>query len=301
MASHSQPLAESGSQSGFLTNVAKKHPIVLFFVLTYVVGWAMVTPRVLSWLGLLSFNVPDWWVAASFYAPCVAAFWMQWLTERNLRVCRLYESGRKLVLGIVVGAFLVLVCNAVVPALLAEKDPVHTLSWRVFLSLASYHFYYSQFLTPIGEEIGWRGYALPRLQARFGPVWASLLKGFGWASFVLPALGAIQMWPFAAILMYVIGLISLSVEMTFAANLSGFSIIVAVVMNSLASAQSGYLSRGLIAHAQPRAHWEGVVGLQPVGSGFSCFSDAGQTWGASSERCVIRNRPTRRRKTSSLA
>jgi len=95
---------------------------------------------------------------------------MQWLTERNLRVCRLYESGFRLVLGVAVGALLVLVCNAVIPALLAEKDPVHTLSWRVFFSLASYHFYYSEFLTPIGEEIGWRGCA----SKAAGPRWPGL-------------------------------------------------------------------------------------------------------------------------------
>ena len=29
-------------------------------------------------------------------------------------------------------------------------------------------------------------------------------------------------------------------------------------MNTLAAARTGYLSRGLIAHAQPRAHWEWV-------------------------------------------
>lgn len=176
--------------------------------------------------------------------------------ERNLRVCRLYKSVFRLVLGLVVGAFLVLVCDTAIPAFLAEKDPLHTLSWRVFLSLASYHFYYSEFLTPIGEEIGWRGYALPRLQACVGPVWASVLIGLAWAGFMLPALGLVQMYGAAVILMYAIGLVSLSVEMTFAANLSGFSIIVAIVMHALASTQSGYLSRGFIAHAQPRAHWE---------------------------------------------
>jgi hypothetical protein len=136
-----------GPKDGFLTSLAKKHPNLLFFILAYTLGWGMVTPRVLSWLGILSFNVPDWWVAASFYAPCVAGFWMQWLTKRNLRVCRLYESLRTLALGIAVGAFLVLICNTVIPALFAEHVPIHTLSWKVFFSFASYRLYYSDFLT----------------------------------------------------------------------------------------------------------------------------------------------------------
>lgn len=32
----------------------------------------------------------------------------------------------------------------------------------------------------IGEELGWRGYALPRLMEQVGPVWASLVIGIAW-------------------------------------------------------------------------------------------------------------------------
>jgi membrane protease YdiL (CAAX protease family) len=34
---------------------------------------------------------------------------------------------------------------------------------------------------PLGEEFGWRGFAYPRLVARFGAVRGALLLGLGWA------------------------------------------------------------------------------------------------------------------------
>ncbi|MDX6368236.1 MAG: protease family protein [Nocardioidaceae bacterium] len=39
---------------------------------------------------------------------------------------------------------------------------------------------------PLGEELGWRGYALPRLAERFGPATGSLVLGPIWASWHLP-------------------------------------------------------------------------------------------------------------------
>ncbi len=40
---------------------------------------------------------------------------------------------------------------------------------------------------PVGEEFGWRGFALPRLLQRFNPIVASLILGLIWGVWHLPA------------------------------------------------------------------------------------------------------------------
>jgi membrane protease YdiL (CAAX protease family) len=56
-------------------------------------------------------------------------------------------------------------------------------------------------LTNLGEEIGWRGYALPRLQARHNSLTASLILGLGWAAFHWVAMlqNPAQPWAFLSI------------------------------------------------------------------------------------------------------
>jgi len=43
-------------------------------------------------------------------------------------------------------------------------------------------------VAPLGEEYGWRGYALPRLQTKLSPLSASLIIGVVWALWHLPTL-----------------------------------------------------------------------------------------------------------------
>jgi membrane protease YdiL (CAAX protease family) len=88
----------------------------------------------------------------------------------------------------------------------------------------------SLLLGPMGEEFGWRGLALPLLQRRFAPFWASLILGVVWAVWHAPAFlmsGTPQSaWSFGP---FFLGLIAITVIMTPLFNASRGSLLIAIL------------------------------------------------------------------------
>src|SRR5512133_30922 len=88
------------------------------------------------------------------------------------------------------------------------------------------------FIGPVGEEFGWRGLALPLLQRRFAPLWASLILGAVWGLWHLPAFllsgtpqSAWSMGPYA------LGVLSLGVIVTPMFNAAKGSILIPILFH----------------------------------------------------------------------
>jgi membrane protease YdiL (CAAX protease family) len=91
---------------------------------------------------------------------------------------------------------------------------------------------------PVGEEFGWRGYALPKLQNKYGPLIASLMIGTIWGIWHLPSFFAPQgvVGAIAAavgmifIIPYTLGTIANSIFMTWLYNKSKASALIAGIV-----------------------------------------------------------------------
>lgn len=98
------------------------------------------------------------------------------------------------------------------------------------------------FSTPVqaGEEIGWRGYALPRLASRIGLNGASILLGLVWAAWHLP-LFYITGSPNAgqSFLVYVLGVTALSVPMAWLYARTGGSLLLVMLMHAAVNNTTG--------------------------------------------------------------
>ena len=98
---------------------------------------------------------------------------------------------------------------------------------------------YMLIFVALGEEVGWRGYALPRLQARHGALFASVILGVIWAVWHLPQFfnpaTLYSRLPFALFLVY---LVSFAVLITWIFNSTGGSVLMAMLVHAVMNAST---------------------------------------------------------------
>jgi membrane protease YdiL (CAAX protease family) len=118
----------------------------------------------------------------------------------------------------------------------------------------------------MGEEFGWRGFALPRLQARYGALVSSLIVGVIWAVWHIPlsfTQGTIQYrWQqevglIPAILGYSVFVIAWSIQYAWVFNNARGSVLLAAVQHGAVNAWNGYID-------VYRGHFGGVVAYMVV-------------------------------------
>jgi membrane protease YdiL (CAAX protease family) len=215
-----------------------KKLLVRFFFLSYVIAWVLWLPLVLSkrGLGLLPVDMPLWSMVPGTFAPTLTAFLVHRWCCGNWRAVDFFKGWRNAWIGIVIAPTLLLLGEIIIPTLVLAKAPPARLHWKALLPYPYGVFYWSILLTsPLGEEPGWRGYALPRLQSMLGPFRATLLLGVLWAFWHLP-LFLVKGWTGCGFMVYVMVVIGWSLIITFAFNLSGGSVIVAVIAHSALNA-----------------------------------------------------------------
>lgn len=161
--------------------------LVKFFLLTYVVMWA-------CFITVAAAGIPAYaplgavLLLLGTFAPSLVALWLTARAEGDRGLRTLF--GR--VFRWRVPARWYLFALAYIPAIKLTAAIVHRLTtgawprfgdepWYLILAAIALS-------TPFqaGEEIGWRGYALPRLAARFGLARASILLGLIWACWHVP-------------------------------------------------------------------------------------------------------------------
>jgi uncharacterized protein len=216
--------------------------LIIFFVLAYVWAWAVYLPMVLS-------HAPLQWAILATMGPTIAAIVAHRVTTGHFRAFRFLTGWLPVLRGTVIGVMLIILAYVALPGV-TTSDP-RKLHWGVLTSVTVYN--YSTLLAgPLFEEPGWRGFALPRLEAYFGPVRASLLLAVLWTGWHLP-LFFYSGWTTIPLWIYALIVTGVTVLMTYGTNLARFSVITPIAMHAVFNTSSRFLN-GLLAGTEHRVH-----------------------------------------------
>ncbi|MAT45653.1 MAG: CPBP family intramembrane metalloprotease domain-containing protein [Anaerolineaceae bacterium] len=167
----------------------QRYPLFFFFLIAYLSSWILSVPFILSEWGVLHGDFTIIFAIKSF-GPFLAAYVIIRITEGKEGLHRLRQRIKQkqasLVwyLLILLGIPTILMVGIIIqPGALANFQGLNaTLLLRYPLTFIVVIFGGG----PLGEEPGWRGFALPRMQFRYGPLVGTLLLGVLWTGWHLP-------------------------------------------------------------------------------------------------------------------
>jgi membrane protease YdiL (CAAX protease family) len=245
--------------------MARRFPLLTFFLLACGLAWPFA-------IAIALFGAPPETSFAAALGPAVAAIIVHRWSGQSGPAFRWHSGWSRTLLASVLCAGLTLLAFVAIPAVLLSEDP-RKLNWGVLIAAGSYN-WSTLFGGPLGEEPGWRGYALPRLEARFGALRGSLLLGALWTCWHLPGFLS-NAWPHPPFSLYVPLLMSVTMFLSFGTNVARFAVIPAILGHAVFNSVGTYIG-GLFANepmSAQNAFWKGFgalmkwLGLGPFAMG----------------------------------
>jgi membrane protease YdiL (CAAX protease family) len=238
--------------------------------------WIPVLPLTLSrnaGVGLLPYDLPDLLMnillaLTVVSGPTLAAIVVTGVSEGRSGVKQLLKRVIQWRVGLrwyLVALFMILTIwllayTAIVGLPLLAGAATHwPLLVTSFLPLVAF----GMIIPSIDEEPGWRGFALPRLQRRYGPLRASIILGTLHGLWHIPALFTVLFGPlpFADLLPFILTNVLATVLYTWVYNHARGSILIAMLMHAASNASSGWLTTLLQeTHlSPPETGWLGYI------------------------------------------
>lgn len=219
-------------QKGFIPR-----PLAAFFFLAFLLSWLVQVPLALAARGVIQARIPGFIHYAAGYGPLLSALIVTWLMEGKSGLQSLFRRITRwkvpvrwwlaafspLVVYLLVGAGLDLLRG--IPLDLTALGRINFLPP---LGLAAAPLWFLTF--GIGEEAGWRGFALPRLQEKHSALVSTLILWCFWALWHTPMF--FYTYQISVIPGMLIGLLAGSVVFTWLLNSTGGSVLLCAVWHA---------------------------------------------------------------------
>lgn len=173
----------------------KKHPLLAYFILAYAISWGVELPLIAVQQGWTDLPIPFAIHYLVAYGPMVASILVTWLSagsdglkELCGRVTK-WRVGLRWILFAVLSPVAAFALAVPIVRLVSGTWPdlrlLGQVNYMPYLGLGAPLLWLATL--GLGEEIGWRGFALPRLQKTRTASSATLVLGLLWALWHVPA------------------------------------------------------------------------------------------------------------------
>ena len=179
------------------SSILARKPILSFFVLTYIISWAIWTPIVIYYYRNpfpISFaETPVLLILCAFlgfFGPTFSALIMAGLEGGSNGIKKLFSGWRRWRVGI--QWYLAILVSQIVIQLVATQlyitlsDVSPNVTWSAWYGVFPMFLQAALIGGAIAEETGWRGYALPRLMKTKSALTSSIIIGLIWGAWHLP-------------------------------------------------------------------------------------------------------------------
>lgn len=229
------------------------HPLLAYFILTYAITWLFTIPLAYCWNTFLG-ETFVWWLIfflPGAYGPTIAALIITRILKgksgvrhllRRLLIWRVHWQWYLAVillplLWVLAGMFLSQGMNA-----FAEFRPLELLTAFPLWFLVALPF------GPLAEELGWRGFALPRLQEHYSPLISSLILGVIWTFWHTPmfwfagaAIPSFMDLSLYSVGLYLLRMLPLAILFTLIFNHTRGSVLIAILFHTTYNASENII------------------------------------------------------------
>lgn len=208
--------------------------LIAFFILAYAISWLIGIPLALANHGIIPAILPQWTHYLVAYGPMLSALIVTGISQG---LSGLKELGRRMIRWacpkwwivalspLIIGWVTILIANRITGSelrlsMLGQVNYLPSLGIRALLLWL--------FTFGLGEETGWRGFALPRLQKGRSALTATMILAGFWALWHLPQFFYLFELSVAAV-GWVIGLFAGAVVLTWLYNSTNNSILMVAI------------------------------------------------------------------------
>jgi membrane protease YdiL (CAAX protease family) len=220
-----------------------KRELIVFFALAYLLSWVIWLPLYLPYFGIHVIKALPFNHALGGLGPMLASLALTFFYKGKEGLLQLMRSlvqvkPFNLLVIVLIGPFLLLMLSLV----LSSSVNSTSLSFHhigISKEFPDFNiitfFIYNLIFFGFGEETGWRGYALPRLQENMNAFWASTALTVGWALWHWPLFlyrpGYTSM-DIYGIIGWILSLYTGSILLTWLYNSSRGSVLICAVFHS---------------------------------------------------------------------